>query len=125
MAALLTYGVLSSPVPASPGWVEAVIGGLLALAAGPVRALGIVCGAPLRRSADEFGFAAATLLLAGLFWLPLVRGIALGWAPEDQFRDLVPLIYLFLPVFLLAPAGPAAGPAPPGGTAAGTRNRGE
>jgi hypothetical protein len=40
------------------------------------------------------------LAFAWLLWVPTLRGLALGNRPEDIFRDVVPLVFLFLPLML-------------------------
>ncbi|WP_245593444.1 hypothetical protein [Azospirillum halopraeferens] len=110
-AALLLYGLLSAPAPPAPGMVEAVVGGLLLVAAGWHRPLAVACGAALLRPRPALWEAAGVLAFAALLWPPLLRGLAQGWDLRQVARDVVPLLFLFLPVVLvplLRPAGAAA-----------------
>lgn len=95
-AAIALYGLLSSPAPPVLRGIELAIGALLLIAAGwrePWRlATGQAAaeGPPWRRTG------AASLLV--LFWLPLLRGLTLGWDADDILRDVVPLFFLFAPL---------------------------
>ncbi|UEM05626.1 hypothetical protein JL101_009375 [Skermanella rosea] len=106
--ALAAYGLFGAPAPAGIGWVEVAVAGGLACALGVVRPLcvgsGLMLIAPSARLHEVVGTAAFLYLL----WVPLLGAAFAGAAPEDVFRDIVPLGFLFLPV-LLAPAGPLAG----------------
>jgi hypothetical protein len=109
-AALGLYGAASAPAPPGVGLVEAAIALLLLAGTGWFRPLALgsgalVCLAEARRL--ERVAAPAFVLL---FWVPLVRGLVLDWGGRDVLRDVVPLIYLFLPALLvprLRPAGAA------------------
>ena len=96
--AVLLYGAFSSPTPDDPGFIEALIGLLLILAVGIRQPVFAITGA---RAVDQTAsnmerIGAAALAL--LFWLPLLRGVAMGWQPNAMLRDIVPLLYLFAPV---------------------------
>ncbi len=101
--ALAIYGGFSSPTPDDPGWAEAAIGVLLVLAIGLGRGVAVASGALLARPDASLLMAAGSLALVWLLWVPLVRGAAAGWDPEAILRDLIPLLYLFLPLFLADP----------------------
>jgi hypothetical protein len=101
--ALALYGAFSAPAPPSVRLTEAAIGGLLLLAVGWRAPLFAVTGHALRRADLPAWEALAIPALAWLLWAPLLRGAALGWESADILRDVVPLLYLFLPV-LLVPA---------------------
>ncbi|WP_245636687.1 hypothetical protein [Azospirillum thiophilum] len=109
-AALLIYGGLSVPAPPALRWVEAAIGLLMVLAVGWRRPLAVTTGHALRARSDAGWQTVAVPALAWLLWAPLLRGAALGWEAADILRDVVPLLYLFLPV-LLVPALKRLGPA--------------
>ena len=99
---LVLYGLLSAPAPAEIRLAEAAIGALLVLGVGLLRSLCVATGQTLLECDSPPWETPAVLALAVLLWCPLMRGVWLDWAPGDMVRDVVPLIYLFLPV-LLAP----------------------
>lgn len=100
-AALVLYGLLSAPAPPEVRWIEGGIGGLLLLALGWRRPCAVMSGQILRSPALAGWEAVAVLSFAWLLWVPLVRGLAMGWEPAAVLRDVVPLGYLFLPVLLV------------------------
>jgi hypothetical protein len=103
--ALAGYGLLSAPAPAQVGLRELPVAIGLVLAVGPVRPVLLGTGALLvARDARPYEVA-GTLAFLYLLWIPLLRAVLLGTALPDVVRDVVPLIYLFLPV-LLVPSGP-------------------
>lgn len=108
-AALLIYGGSSVPAPPALRWAEAAIGVLIVLAVGWRRPLAVITGHALRVRSDAGWQTVAVPALAWLLWAPLLRGAALGWEAADILRDVVPLLYLFLPV-LLVPALKRFGP---------------
>lgn len=101
LAALTLYGAFSAPAPPSVRVTEAAIGGLLLLAVGWRRPLFVVTGHALRATTLPWWEAVAVLAFGWLLWAPLLRGAALGHDPADMLRDVVPLLYLFLPVLLV------------------------
>lgn len=115
VAALLLYGGLSVPAPPALRGVELSIGLLILLSIGWKWPLAVASGHALRTptgagwmpSGMEW-MPVAVAAFAWLLWVPLLRGAALGWDAVDILRDVVPLLYLFLPV-LLVPALRAAG----------------
>ncbi|HYG89135.1 MAG TPA: hypothetical protein VD978_23070 [Azospirillum sp.] len=112
-AALALYGLLSAPAPPAVRLVEAAIGALLVVCVGIERPLMAATGHALRSTALPPWESVGTAAFVWLLWAPLVRGLTLGWEPEAIVRDVVPLVYLFLPVLLvplLRCAGPQAVP---------------
>ncbi|WP_246653592.1 hypothetical protein [Azospirillum formosense] len=99
--ALVFYGLLSAPAPAEIRPAEGMIGALLVLGVGLRRPLSVVTGQTLLEGGSPPWEAPAVLALAVLLWCPLMRGVWLDWAPGDMVRDVVPLLYLFLPVLLV------------------------
>ena len=99
--ALAVYGLLSAPAPADIRPAEAVIGALLVLGVGFLRPLYVATGHSLLDRESLPWELPAVLSLAVLLWCPLMRGVWLGWAPRDMVRDVIPLLYLFLPVLLV------------------------
>lgn len=109
VAAVVLYGVLSWPAPPEVRVVEVAIAALLVAAAGIARPWAVVSGHALHRPGAPPWEATAVMAFAALLWPPLARGLALGAGMADVLRDVVPLIYLFLPV-LLVPVLRRAGP---------------
>jgi hypothetical protein len=93
------------PAPGRFGWREMAVGGGIVLATGIVRPLmigtGVMMADPRARLHDVIGTAAFNYLL----WVPLLRALFSGNNDEDIYRDVVPLLFLFLPI-LLVPGGP-------------------
>ncbi len=85
-AALILYGLFGSPTPDQPGWIEALIAGLLLLS------VSISFHMQARH-------AFLPLLLVGLT-LPLAHGIYAGYAPALILRDIIPFLFLCLPLFM-------------------------
>ncbi|MBY6265082.1 hypothetical protein EI613_24635 [Azospirillum sp. 412522] len=100
-AGLLLYGGLSVPAPPGLRWVEIAIGLLILASIGWRWPLAVVSGHALRTPSENGWMPAAVAAAAWLLWVPLLRGAALGWEAADILRDVVPLLYLFLPVFLV------------------------
>jgi hypothetical protein len=104
IVALGVYALFGVPAPGRLGWHEIAVGGGLVLATGVVRPLLVGSGFMLRdpgaRLHDMVGTAAFNYLL----WVPLVRAAVSGTELDDIVRDVIPLMFLFLPI-LLVPAG--------------------
>lgn len=69
--------------------------------------MAVVSGALLVQPSVRPWEAVACLCFAWLLWVPLVRGVGLDWTSRDILRDVVPLGFLFLPLFLGDPRGRA------------------
>ena len=102
-AALALYGFFSAPAPPEIGAAEIAIGLLLIAAAGAAQPWAMTSGALLLRPGARSFETMGSAVFAGLLWLPLLRGVALDWNGRDIVRDVVPLVYLFLPVLLVGP----------------------
>lgn len=100
-AALLLYGGLSVPAPPALRGVELSIGLLILLSIGWKWPLAVASGHALRMPYGLGWMPVAVAAFAWLLWVPLLRGAALGWEAADILRDVVPLLFLFLPVFLV------------------------
>lgn len=105
-AALLLQGAAGRPAPPlfRPE-IEGVIALLLILAAGWRQPLAVALG-----GAGQRWEAVGAGCLAVLLWPPLARAAWAGWPVGDVVRDVVPLLFLFLPLLLvpaLRPAGRA------------------
>jgi len=111
-AALALYGLWSAPAPPVPGMAEMLIGALLLAGVG-VRPLTAATGQTLREPAVPHWQGLATVAFAWLLWAPLLRGVALGWEWAAILRDVVPLVFLFLPVLLVPVLRRVAGAAVP------------
>lgn len=101
LLALAIYGLFSAPAPSGIRLAEAAIALLLLLVVGVRRPLYVVTGHALRDPHLARWETPALLALAWLLWVPLLRGLWVGWVPGDMVRDVVPLFYLFLPVLLV------------------------
>lgn len=94
--ALLLYAGFGSPTPDHFGVVEIVIGVLLVLSAGPLRLMTLFTRNP--------GYA---WFVPGLFFLvygltiPLLIGVMAGNPPELVLRDLIPFLFLLMPIIFL------------------------
>ncbi|PWC82392.1 hypothetical protein TSH100_23760 [Azospirillum sp. TSH100] len=100
-AALLLYGGLSVPAPAVLRGSELSIALLILLSIGWKWPLAVVSGHALRTRSGMEWMPVAVVAFAWLLWVPLLRGAALGWEAADILRDVVPLLFLFLPVLVV------------------------
>ncbi|MBD0379769.1 hypothetical protein [Paenibacillus sedimenti] len=100
--ALLIYATLSSPFPQNPGVFEAAVALCLMLF---VRIpIGALIAAGSFRGMDQYKSFPVWLhmLFFYLLWWELINGAVLqGNNLVDVIRDLIPFIYLFMPLFLL------------------------
>lgn len=97
--ATVLYGFLGTPAPPVLRWIELAVAALLLLAVGLRRPLLVAVGSALTGGP---GWAAAGMLaMSWLAWVPLLRGVWLGWGAGDIVRDVVPLVFLFLPLVLV------------------------
>jgi hypothetical protein len=94
-AAILLYALCGTPTPDAPGPAEAAIGLLLLCAVGPRRALAALAP-PLRGPGWR---RAGWLLLAYGLSVPLAAGAVSGHAPVNILRDVLPFLFLLLPLF--------------------------
>jgi hypothetical protein len=107
MLALAFYGLFGIPAPGRLGWRETAVGCGLVLATGLGRPLLVGTGALLRDPGARLHDLAGTVAFNYLLWFPLLRGVLSGANGEDVYRDVVPLVFLFIPVLLVP--GPAFG----------------
>ncbi|MCB1562375.1 MAG: hypothetical protein KDJ75_02265 [Alphaproteobacteria bacterium] len=94
VSAVLLYALQGSPTPDHPGIVEALVGLLLTLSALPY--LPALFTGPHPKGALWYE-AGKILLLAGIS-LPLAIGIIAGNAPSLIIRDVIPFIFMMIPV---------------------------
>jgi hypothetical protein len=95
-AALLIYACFGTPTPDRPGWAEAAIGLLLLAAVGPGRAFAAIS---LPREGALWRKAGWLLLLYGLT-APVAGGLIAGRGLGLMIRDIVPFIFMLMPLFL-------------------------
>lgn len=96
--ACLVYALFGSPTPDYISWVEVFVGGMLALSIGVGRVRDALLN-PLPR----FRFwktAAQIFMIYGLI-IPLIIAAIHGHAASEIIRDVIPFLFLFLPLFLL------------------------
>ena len=99
--AVLVYGCFGSPTPQNFGLVEAIVGGLLILSINPATVLRRVSG----QDTIESGMVAAIFLLVYGLTVPLCGGFLAGNAPGLILRDIIPFLFMLLPVFIVSPSG--------------------
>jgi hypothetical protein len=97
LGAILIYGCFSSPTPDRFGRPELAVGALIALCVGPA---GILQALSPPRRTELWRLAGWVLLVYGLT-VPLATGIAAGHDPMLVLRDVIPFLFLLLPVFLV------------------------
>ncbi len=95
LLAAFLYGVLGSPTPSAFGVIEMAIGVFLILSIGPARGLRSVTAAQKL----GWGQAGQILLFYGLT-VPLMVGVILGNDPGHMLRDVIPFLFLLLPLFM-------------------------
>jgi hypothetical protein len=97
--ALLVYACFGTPTPDQPGLAEITVGFLLICAAGPRRAMSAFTFP--RADTQDAGWrrAAWCLLIYGLS-VPVAGALAAGRGPGAILRDLIPFIFMLMPLFL-------------------------
>lgn len=95
IAALLIYAARGTPTPDAFGIIEVAVALLLVVAAGPP---GIMAATG---AAQPMGWmrAGQALLLYGLS-VPVITGLARGNDPMLMLRDVIPFVFLLMPLFL-------------------------
>ena len=94
--ACLVYGVFGSPTPDHIGWPEAVVGGFLVLSVGTGGVLALL---RVPQSMPFWVGAGQVFLFYGLA-VSLSLSVFYGHPVSQALRDLVPFLFLFLPLFL-------------------------
>lgn len=97
-AALSVYAVFGSPTPDGFGFVEGVVGALLICVIG---ARGAVAAVNVR-SPKPFWFAAGQALLVYGIVVGVIGGLMQGHDIGLMARDIIPFLFLFLPLFLMS-----------------------
>ena len=98
--ALFSYGVFSYPFPRTPGIVEIIIGGLLVLATGVRGFWALFSFSALTKDFQKIRLSFWYLLL-----VPTSTMLVYGWETRDYIRDVIPLIYMFIPLLVMATVG--------------------
>ena len=93
LLAIIVYGGFGSPTPQGFGWPELATGILLVLAVGPEGLAAAISGVRWWQRAGSM------LLLYGLT-VPVVIGAARGHDGQLILRDVIPFLFLLLPLFL-------------------------
>lgn len=100
-AALLTYGLLGAPAPAGIRAQELLVFAGIAALAGVAVPWRFFTGQAF--AGGSVVMAAGSLIMTGLLWQGLLRGLWNGWGLTDMVRDIVPMLFLCLPLLLAPP----------------------
>lgn len=95
--ACIVYGLFGSPTPDSLGIVEICVGVLLALSIG----IGHASDAFILPAKRRFWKSAAQIFLGYGLFVPLIAGVIAGHSIAQILRDILPFLFLFLPLFSL------------------------
>jgi hypothetical protein len=98
-AAILVYALCGEPTPPVFGWPEMAVGVLLAVAVGFRSFARAVT--PVRGDAHSFWFRAGQFFLLYGLSVPLVGAVIAGANPGNIARDIVPFLFMLLPVFMI------------------------
>jgi hypothetical protein len=96
LSALALYAVFGSPTPDQPGWAEIVTAVLLVFAVGIGGAHGAILGGGQR----PLWFSLGRVLLIFGFSVPLLMAALRGNPEVLILRDVLPFLFMLLPVFL-------------------------
>jgi hypothetical protein len=91
----VVYGLWGSPTPQNFGWVEMAVGLSLVVAISPGRALQSL----IKKPDVSWLLAGQALLLYGLT-IPVIGGLMAGHDPGLMLRDVIPFLFLLLPLFM-------------------------
>ena len=97
---MLVYGAASAPAPPGIRPQELLVFAGIALLAGMAGPWRFFSGIELGRAPAPM--AAGSIILVWMLWQGLLRGLWNGWGLTDMLRDIVPMLFLALPL-LLAP----------------------
>ncbi|MFV3131748.1 hypothetical protein [Niveispirillum sp. KHB5.9] len=97
---ILAYGAASAPAPPGIRPQELLVFAGIAVMAGVTGPWRFLSGLDVARAPAPL--AAGSVILVLLLWQGLVRGLWNGWGLTDMMRDIVPMLFLSLPL-LLAP----------------------
>ena len=97
---IITYAAFSDPTPDQISWAELLMGGCLVALVGPGRGLSIASGARLVLIEDEHVTRIRNIAFVWLMLVPLVVGTMRSASATDLVRDLIPMLFLFLPLLV-------------------------
>ncbi len=100
-AALLTYGLVGAPAPPGIRLQELLVFAGIAALAGVAVPWHFFAGLTVARG--NVVMASGSLIMTWLLWQGMLRGLWNGWGLTDMVRDIVPMLFLCLPL-LLAPS---------------------
>lgn len=95
IVAAFVYGLSGSPTPQGFSWVEVVVGLCLLGAIGPGRVLQTL----IRKPDSSWVLAGQALFYYGMA-VPLIGGLLAGNDPGLMLRDMIPFLFLLLPLFM-------------------------
>lgn len=98
--AILIYATFGQPTPEKLGVVEGIIACLLVLSIGLFNFLGCITLRPLFEKNRDDTEKIGSVALSFLFIVPTMIGLLSGHNFNLIIRDLVPLVYSFIPLFL-------------------------
>jgi len=97
VCACMIYAVFGSPTPNNVGVIELLVGGLLALSIGAGRVRDVF----MHRYKSRFWKSAGQLFIIYGLSVPLLIGVISGNNLTVMLRDIIPFLFLFMPMFLL------------------------
>lgn len=92
-AAIILYCLLSSPTPDIMGWAEYGVGALLIIAVGFL-GIGIMLSQDIESRTIQF----QRLFILFMISIPAVIGVINGHPTSDIIRDIIPILFLILPL---------------------------
>lgn len=98
-AAILVYALCGEPTPPALGLPEMLVGLLLCVAVGFRSFARAVT--PVRGDTHPFWFRAGQIFLLYGLSVPLVGAVMAGATPGNILRDIVPFLFMLLPVFMI------------------------
>lgn len=96
ICAMVLYGVLGSPTPDAPGWVEALVGAMLVVAVAPA---GLKEALYVSKEHSPSRFVSQALFIFALS-VPVMIGVMSGHDFNNILRDVLPFLFMMLPLFL-------------------------
>ena len=100
VAATLVYATFSDPTPDTISWAELAIGASLVVLVGIGRGLGIVSGARLVLAEQSQITQVRNLAFIWLLLVPMAVGAFRSASANELVRDLIPMLFLFLPLLV-------------------------
>lgn len=97
ISSILLYAIFSFPFPKNPGITEIIIGVLLVKSTGIKGVFGLLSFESNEYEQQKIRFAFWYLL-----FIPTITMLVNGWELNDYVRDIVPLVYMFLPLLVFS-----------------------